>query len=336
MKVVVFTDLHFGIYRDLSLIDKQIDTLKRILLEEDPDILVVCGDVFHLRNSYTETILKTLDFFKGACATYIVRGNHDTVNKVGSTRSLIEVLESGDHVRVINEVETLPVGGRWFSFVPHYEDPKELDLAVYKAKSGSPDFFFGHFGYHGALQHPGCSDEANVKLSELLDQEDLIASFLGHIHKPNDCGNVHIIGTQYSCSFGEANQTKRYAVIEDDKYTFKPIDFGIRHILGDYEFVKEEVKKYKNTHSILARVVLESAAKIFERDIKEDILNDGALICDIRIMASNYAPNSVSLSAPVFHINESVIDEYVETNAPTFNLDKVKLKKIFRDISNED
>jgi len=330
-KTLVITDLHLGIYQDINLIEHQFNTIRRIIEEENPSIVIDCGDTFHYRNPRVSTLLSAKKFFDSFedIKFIVLRGNHTTISKSGSLDTTLDLVFTKPNMKVIKECKEQD--GIWF--LPHYEDISIVENWV-KDRKYDPLISFGHFAYKGERIHPDayvgdCIDPElfwNMKNSHL---------FLGHIHHPSDVKNIHCIGTQYSISFGEANENKRYLIIDgDNEVKFKPVKHGIKHIKGSLDEVKDLIEKNKG-FKLLVRVNINSLDSIYQQDIKEAITdNEDVLLCDIRVIEQASTPKKNSLDHDICSITEDVIDEYIEKNPDEVLSDK-DLKEAYESIIDE-
>lgn len=334
MKGLFLTDLHFGIYPDLNLIDYQMSTLNRIIEEESPDIVVIGGDIFHYRNPRAETLLQVKNFFnsiKGVRETLLLRGNHDTINKSGAIDSSLSLVAHCEDVFVKNEITNL-----FFTkfentmFLPHAEDVKETERFIKENLNDHIKYIFGHFAYKGEAIHPDAHVGDCIDPNVLFDTN--IPVFLGHIHHPSDLKNIHVVGTQYSVSFGEANESKRYMVFDETgSWDYRPVNFGIKHIKGDFSFVEEEITQNKD-FSLLVRVEIDSLDNAYQQEVKEAIMAfDNVLMCDIRVIDHEITPNIKSLDRDITSIDAGVIQEYIDNN-PLDGYTKEELMETYKEI----
>ena len=81
LKVVHFTDLHYG----MSVDDKKLPYLVETINKTKPDIVIFTGDLVDRHTKVTDEIskilIKNLSNIESTYGKYYVRGNHDKVNK---------------------------------------------------------------------------------------------------------------------------------------------------------------------------------------------------------------------------------------------------------------
>ena len=337
-RVVLLTDTHLRSDYIPGFLDRQVKTLLRLVNEKHTDAVVINGDIFHKRNPDGDSLLAfdyLLDNLK--CGDiYINRGNHDTVHKDGSSDTTLSLFSS--KAKIITDTETVRICGVNFDFIPHYEDEQRIvnDL---KASKRRKNHVFGHFGFDGCVSNGNYHYEAKVKRWHFQKNR---YTFLGHIHKPKIYDNIHVLGTQYSNSFGEANTQKYITQLilrdgEIDKVVRKPINSGIRHIVCDVGKIEAYSKRYrfKDFFTIL-RVKLDRLDEYVERQIHDRLINDYNVdylelsFEDILPkFTSNYAPTRQLLS-----LDDDIISEYVQAKNSIFS--EEELLAALKEIRNED
>lgn len=237
-KTLVVGDLHFN-HTPNGLLEAQKNTTIRILSEgagRGCREVIFLGDLMMHRRP-TPSVLLALKEVMAFCkenfyTTYVLRGNHDSENRNDDGVTALSLFDDDPHIKVI----TTPYE-EWsqpFTFIPHYEDEEVIKDCLANASEGN--IVFGHFGYHGCLNSTG---DADFGLSIDLFKNRTV---LGHIHKHGGEGNVSVLGTPYSTNFGEAGKDCWYGVIGVDKeIEFFPIDFGVRHLVVDYNSVRDNL-----------------------------------------------------------------------------------------------
>ena len=324
-KAIVIGDCHFtNAYPSFDYLGKQIETIEHIILDvEDADYIVFLGDVFHFRKPDPETVVRVQKLFRRLSQfptkrVFVVRGNHDTASK--SDDSLLTILETLDYpkVEIVKDNIVEEVGNCLFGFIAHFERDEEIltrlaGVTEKLALSDQKKFIFGHFGYTGCLNTNG-DEDFGLSLNVFKHP-----TFLGHIHKPVDEGNVHVVGTPYSTSFQESDNHHRYAVIDTltGEYKFKSIDFGIRYLCFEHsalEANKEFIKDKRYT--TILRVLLSNITDTNSVDLRKNIMEEYDVeYVDIKYLPlfdneshqSSFKPNSL-----MFDFDDDLIFKYVE------------------------
>ena len=318
-RIVLLTDLHLRSDYFPGFLEKQIETIVGLVNKKPPEYLVFLGDIFDKRNPRGEELLAFDTILsKIKCPNiYILRGNHDTIRKDGTSSTTLSLYK--DKARIISDSETCFLGGMNFDFIPHYEDEE----MIIKDLSASKNPVFGHFGFDGCVSNGHYAYESFVKRSHFKKK----LAFLGHIHKPKQYSNVYVLGTPYSNTFGEAN-TQKYVheiIIRNQKITEvvkKPIDFGIRHIVCTLDELESSNAKYAfERFFTILRLKLDSLDSYAEIELRDKIASKYNL-AHIEISFEDILPKYSSWYNPkkqVFTIDDDIIDQYISSRNSVFS-----------------
>lgn len=351
MKALVLGDCHFtNAYPSFDYLGKQLSTIESIILEqEDVEYVIFLGDVFHFRKPDPETVVRVQKFFRDITRfpmkqVFIVRGNHDTASKSDdSLLTILEVLE-GNKVTIVKNTLLQFVGNCAFGFVAHFEKDEEIlvRLAGLYDKLAlceeNDKFIFGHFGYTGCLNTNG-DEDFGLSLNVFKHP-----TFLGHIHKPADEGNVHVVGTPYSTSFQEADNHHRYAIIDtiSGEVEFKRVSMGIRYLSFEYAALEANKEFIKDNHYYtILRVYLSQITDVNSVDLRKDIMEEyGVEYVDIKYLPlidneshfSSFRPKNL-----VFELDDELINNYVDECKSALPKDIIlQALKLFKQMEDSD
>lgn len=305
-----------------GFLDAQISTLLRLAESNKPDAVIINGDIFHKRNPRGPELLAFQQLLeKLDCDDiYVNRGNHDTIRKDGTSDTTLSLYS--DRATIITDAKTYRIGGVDFDFIPHYEEESKILQCLKKSKNP----VFGHFGFDGCVSNGTYEYESTVRKSHFKNK----LAFLGHIHKPKVYNNIHVIGTQYSNTFGEANAQKYFTrlLIRDGKIEIirKPIDFGIRHIVGTLDEIEELNKKYNfgNFYTLL-RVRLDNLDSYAETSLFDEVM-DKYPIRHLEFAFEDILPKFESTYEPdtqIFSLNDGVIEQYLAMRDSVFSKEEL-------------
>lgn len=135
-----------------------------------------------------------------------VVGNHDTKLKHDLSHSSQKSLGLIPNIDVIIEPTIYNLDGKCFGVLPWYNDAVSLKAALGAIRAGGAVRGWGHnsvagFSYEGidvpAEGHLSVEDFAGFEKFEM-----------GHIHKEQESGNVHFLGTPYHCRTVESGNEK--------------------------------------------------------------------------------------------------------------------------------
>lgn len=154
-----------------------------------------------------------LNYFKRSKLDHIVLvGNHDWFNLECKEHSL-EPLKDLENVTIVDS----PISHNGMLFLPyiHGGDAVREALGNLVPKVVKKDFpiLVAHLEVTGFDFGNGHICEAGLGLED-LKMFDLVVS--GHFHKFQEKGNLVYLGTPFSHSFGESNQTKFIAILDSE------------------------------------------------------------------------------------------------------------------------
>ena len=332
VRAVLLTDLHLRSDYVPGYMEKQMETLTRLVNQKPADVVIINGDIFHKRNPRGAELLafrRLLESFK--CSKIIInRGNHDTVAKDGSTDTTLSLYR--DIATVVADTETIRVGSANFDFIPHYESEQK----IIKEVKASKNHIFGHFGYDGCVANGNYKYDSYLKPSH-FPKNKLV--FLGHIHKPQQKNNLYILGTQYSTSFGEANAQKyiHELIIRDGNVEVvkKPIEFGIRHIMSKIDELPLLSSRLRfDSFFTILRLKLDYLDSSTEQALRDDVL-DKYPINHLEFAFDDILPkfdSSYKPSGDVFAIDDDIISKYLNEAETVFS--KKELLSALEEIRN--
>lgn len=208
MKIAITADIHLAIkgehperYNALKNILKQIEA-------ENIETLLIAGDLFDKDFlNYTE--------FERLCKKYpqiqihIIPGNHDSgIND----KSIV-----GSNINIYTVPTATEIGLTLFVFVPYKEKAKmgEQIASLEEEVRGKDWVLIGHGDYYGGVKELNPLEPGTYMP---LSRENIVTFspkvvFLGHIHKPNNWGNVYYTGSP--CGLDICETGKRRFLVYD-------------------------------------------------------------------------------------------------------------------------
>jgi DNA repair exonuclease SbcCD nuclease subunit len=322
-RVVVLSDIHLRSDYIPGFLDAQVKSLTRLVNRKPPDSVIIGGDIFHKRNPSGDELLafdKVLDSFK--CKDiYVLRGNHDTIHKDGTSESTLSLFEN--KAKIITDTKTYRIGSATFDFIPHYESEEKIVDEVKKSKN----HIFGHFGFNGCISNGFYAFETKLKKWHFPKKK---LAFLGHIHKPKKYDNIYVIGTPYSNSYGEANAVKMSMelLIRDGNIEVirKPIDFGIRHVECTVDELPSANKKFKfDSFFTMLRVKLDRLDEYVERQLHDKLITDYK-IDHLELSFEDILPkfgSSYSPDTKLISLDDKVIEDYLDSRDSIFSKEEL-------------
>ena len=237
----------------LSNLDK-IETLQEIVEDLGNDVLWL-GDRLDTKEVFRSKCLNQwfTYFFGSKLHHYILVGNHDYHNLECKDHSL-RTLMALDNVTIIDE----PTETKYGLMVPYIHDHSEFEAIMRKAAMNTA---FIHQGFTGFDYGNGfiAKDESNVKC---LDWFESVIS--GHFHKYQKKGNLTYLGTPFSHSFGESNQTKYIGVFNTQTKKLELLETPFpKHLT--VELNCEKVSSVKSDPENYLRYVLNGSQEVIDK-----------------------------------------------------------------------
>jgi DNA repair exonuclease SbcCD nuclease subunit len=200
----------------------------RLLRKYKPCIFVHCGDVKDAFNPVdvrvTNFLIEAFTEIKQAAASVLyIRGNHDSITTADGSPSCVPLIEALGADMVADSCWTCAPLVRstaevWM--VPYFRDPvrqrREFAAAATDAKA-ILNRTVKILAFHNEVA--GCERTAYTK-GEGLTAKDIGAKYYdicvgGHIHRPQFLKpNIYYAGSPYAIDWGEANEKKRYLILE--------------------------------------------------------------------------------------------------------------------------
>lgn len=228
--VYLIGDTHFGIKNNaIEWSEIQKDFFINVFLknieedfDEDRDILVFEGDIFHYREAVNVRVQnEVLDLFtilakRFKRGVFAITGNHDTYYKDKSEiHSLRAIGNLADNVYVFESPEILSINDSHnFLMLPWVEDPNKLRNILADHKQFC-QYVICHADVVGFKYNKWVTIEKGLEKESFSDYSRV---YSGHIHIRQEKGNILYTGTPYQMDRGDSGNTKgfyRLDVISD-------------------------------------------------------------------------------------------------------------------------
>jgi len=205
-RVLAIGDPHFRI-DNLEDVAVFITRLESLVCTEQPDFVVVLGDLLHCHERIHTTVLNKAYTFihrlRQYCPVYVIVGNHDYINNSQflTSNHWMNAMKEWDNVHVVDSgmVHRTPCGT--FVFCP-YVFPGKLTEALDTIDSdwSRARTVFCHQEFRGCKMGAICSTDGDTWA---LDQPFVVS---GHIHdKQRVQANVFYPGSSLQHAFGESH-----------------------------------------------------------------------------------------------------------------------------------
>lgn len=246
MKLIHLSDLHLGKrVNEFSMIEDQAHILKQILLiikKEEPDAVLIAGDIYDKSVPSVEAVGLFDDFLKGLARqktqVFLISGNHDSPERLAFAAELIE--SSGVHIAPVYNGTVKPVslkdtyGAVNIYMLPFlkpahvrsvfpeekadsYTEAVRTAISHMDIRESERNILITHQFVTGAVRSDseertaGGTDNVDADLFEVFDYVAL-----GHLHGPQSVGGekIRYCGSPLKYSFSEADQRKSVTVLE--------------------------------------------------------------------------------------------------------------------------
>jgi DNA repair exonuclease SbcCD nuclease subunit len=221
-KIFLIGDLHLGIKNNsVEWLQIQKDFLLDFLIkkvdedfDQDRDILVFEGDIFHSRESINVRVQnEAFEIFKALSmkfkrGVYIIIGNHDVYykdkNEVHSLKSLSHL---ASNIHVFEKPEIIRINGTHnFLMLPWVEKTEDI-VRIIKDHENLCDYIVCHADVKGLRFNKWTKVEHGLELKDLSSYKRVYA---GHIHHRQEQANVLYTGTPYQMDRGDRDNVKGF------------------------------------------------------------------------------------------------------------------------------
>ena len=260
---------------DPHLTHKSYDKINKLfdIIDEMPqDVVIWLGDFLDTKEVIRGKCLNLLNkrFTSSEKQHIILIGNHDYFN-LDCEEHALEVFKAfHPHVVIVDKI--IKSNGMWF--VPYYHDLDKLkeDLDVIP----NNETVFGHFDTIGFDYGNGYISDGGFRPNDFKRFKRVIS---GHYHKYQEKGNLTYLGTPFSHSWGESNQTKFIGVYHSkiDKLELIPTTFE-QHRTWEVNCDKSSEAPLLNNKD-LHRVILKGEKENIDK-FKRDFLPEGTKIIE--------------------------------------------------------
>lgn len=219
MKSLILGDLHFGVKQDdpwmqniqSELIDKAIEYSK----EHGIKVWIQSGDWFDVRKAVTH---QTMHFNRSmvqrivdaGIEVHAVVGNHDAAYKNTLTpNAMDELLASAPGFHIYSKPKTVLIGNVEVDMIPWMCEDNTGEILKH-IKNTTARFCVGHWELNGFYFYRGMKSHGLEPA--FLSGYDKVYS--GHFHTISERGNIKYVGTPYTITGGDANDSRGFWVVD--------------------------------------------------------------------------------------------------------------------------
>ena len=233
----------------------------------------MCETKNYIDNSILLTIQQILGTIKRPNSSHVLHdwviGNHDYSNPNFPVPGIF-----GEYFDCI--YNSLSYRANTMCFLPWMQNEQDYKTALVKAQG---KYLFTHYNLVSV-------DFGSYSLPGLFDIKDSILKkfkwiFSGHIHKPQQVGNVVYVGSMFQTDFGEEGEQKRFIVLDTETNTFESINFKYPRLVNINGM---EIDKDIQGAYVKFKIEIPDKGFLINRnELKENALKAGALDAKIEI-----------------------------------------------------
>lgn len=330
---VLVSDIHYSV-PTLELADAAMR--QAIAKANELDVpLIVAGDLHDTKaNMRAECVNRMIETFYGVISdTFILRGNHDSINEKSQENALQFLLSP--RVAIVNKPTTLHRPTR-IELIPYHHDPDELRTYLKTVPKGATIIM--HQGIEGSHSGDYIQDKSAITHEDVKD----FRVISGHYHRrqdiktgrpqKNSVGLFSYIGNPYTLNFAEASDPdKGFQILMDDgMLEFVPTNLR-RHVV--YDFAPGVVPVLTHSDSDIIKVKLYGANEWLAQFSKEDLALAMSIKQDFKLElipdASESDIQQVNTSLPQTEVLDSIIDSLTNTSAEQKN----RVKELWKSLT---
>lgn len=316
MKIAISADWHVGYMKGTYLIkgkpnreldmDRQIKFMALKCQEEQVDKFIIAGDLFHKNVVSGYYFCKVIDYIRTFSDkdidVVLLIGNHEMNEQGDSVIFPIGKLRE-EGISVIDTVKMvlLDASGMKILYIPHirkdvFKEYKNFTSYVKNEISNmkfSPNtIIVGHFQPKG-FDH-GSEESMFAGSTRFLDTKifpDDVKIFAGHVHKPQENGNVYTPGDIVRYRIDEAKDVKSFLIYDFNKVERMPLNCQKMSVVkidllnkNSYSLPRDKIIKHKG-RMVAVRITTskQNRMKISQKEIFKIFERIGARIVSFKI-----------------------------------------------------
>ena len=209
MKIAFISDLHFMLYKKnnsfLPFVITAVENFEKLCKENNPDIVVITGDVFHLKDTVSieaqHYALKSLRRIMDKYETYIIPGNHDILTKNSAEIHGLQIFQKD--CTLYSDYGYKDFGELRIHFLPYFNDEVILQKLPQFELGRFKNILCTHLGLRGFDLDNGHEDVFSELSIESFSSISFDRVFSGHYHSFQTRGNWTYVSSPLESHWGD-------------------------------------------------------------------------------------------------------------------------------------
>lgn len=340
MKVGLITDTHWGVKKGSKHFHDYFELFYKNVFfptieERGIKTVIHMGDAFDNRKGIDfwgldwtrRVVLEPLRKYE----VYMLVGNHDIFFRNSTIINAIDLLlQEYDNVIPISSPKEFCIDGLDTLMLP-WICTDNREKTDYLLKNTQAKVIFSHLELSGFVAYPGHIMKEGMDAS-IFKKFDRVYS--GHYHTKSDDGKIYYLGNPYQMFWNDVDDTRGFHIFDTDTYELE----YFKNPYNMFERVYYEDNDYKKFDtSYLEEKIVKVVVRQKSNQLKFDKFIDKILKAnplDLKVVEIiDVNDGDVDCEEISAEDTLSILDKYVEE--AEFNLDKMIVKKLLRDVYKE-
>lgn len=245
MKALVVGDVHIKL-DNLTDIEVFIKKLKQEIINRQPTVIILLGDILHTHERIHTSCLQYADLLFSMCCelkpTYVLVGNHDYISNSQflTSNHWMTAFSRWNKLFIVDKVVDCTMDGIRFIACPYVPEGRLVEALNTVSDWKNADIIFAHQTLNGV--------KMGAILTENVEEWQLDYPFLcsGHIHdKQRVQPNLYYTGTPMQHAFGESHR-KSIVQFNWENKTFSQEEIELKVAIKRIEYLTvQEAYHYK-------------------------------------------------------------------------------------------
>ena len=340
MKIAILSDTHYGFKKGSKHFHDYFELFYKnvffpTIQERGIKTVIHMGDAFDNRKGIDfwgldwtrRVVLEPLRKYE----VYMLVGNHDIFFRNSTIINAIDLLlQEYDNVIPISSPKEFCIDGLDTLMLP-WICTDNREKTDYLLKNTQAKVVFSHLELSGFVAYPGHVMKEGMDAS-IFKKFDRVYS--GHYHTKSDDGKIYYLGNPYQMFWNDVDDTRGFHIFDTDTYELE----YFKNPYNMFERVYYEDNNYKKFDtSYLEEKIVKVVVRQKSNQLKFDKFIDKILKAnplDLKVVEIiDVNDGDVDCEEISTEDTMSILDKYVEE--AEFNLDKMIVKKLLRDVYKE-